>query len=79
MTKPPVSRARLWAALVWAAFAVGVIGPFLMELLDEHGLTGKLVGLPVLVTETIVIGLVALTPLALLWRRTRPTSDDLSR
>lgn len=67
----PVSRVQLVAALLWIVFILGAIGPLLVELLDNHGLTGSVLGLPVIVTEALVIGLVALTPVALFWWRTR--------
>jgi hypothetical protein len=62
---------RLIAALLWVVFVVGVVGPVLMELLDQHDLKGRVFGLPVVVTETLLIGIVACVPIVLLWRRTR--------
>jgi H+/Cl- antiporter ClcA len=66
-----VRWAWLLAAFLWLGFVVGLVGPLLMELLDDRGFTGRVLGLPALVTEVLVIGLAALIPVALLWRRAR--------
>ena len=67
------SASRIWplAALLWIAFIIVGVGPLLMEQLDQRGMTGRVFGLPVFVTETIVIGLVALVPVGWFRRRTR--------
>lgn len=50
------------ATLLWTGLVLVGVGPALMELLDGHGLTGTLSGLPVLVTESVVIGLLLIGP-----------------
>ena len=59
----------LVVALAWFVVVLALIGPRLMEALDRRQLTGSLLGLPVLVTEVLVIGILAVVPLMLLWRR----------
>lgn len=55
------------------------VGPALMELLDGHGLTGSLSGLPVLVTESVVVGLLLIGPPALVLWRVRRAAKHVDR
>lgn len=67
------------AALLWTGLVLVGVGPALMELLDGHGLTGSLSGLPVLVTESVVIGLLLIGPPAFVLWRVRRAAKHVDR
>lgn len=67
------------AALLWTGLVLVGVGPALMELLDGRGLTGTLSGLPVLVTESAVIGLLLIGPPAFVLWRVRRAAKHVDR
>lgn len=67
------------ATLLWTCLVLVGVGPALMELLDGRGLTGTLSGLPVLVTESAVIGLLLIGPPAFVLWRVRRAAKHVDR
>lgn len=54
-------------AVLWLLAVVTLLGPLLVEWLDERGLTGRIPGLPVNVTEALLFGTLWIVGVAVLW------------